>query len=1425
MKKSVRNAIAPNLNAVYEHEHGQDQEQDEHVDGHVDGDTNVTVNQQHHPAHNNNNKEQMQMQLKMPQQIIDGVLDEQSNHGFSLTGTGIDGCDSIDDAMHSLYSIALSLPLQPCDFPIQELELELQVKEETNMHTSRHTRNTRTSTETSSTASTHQHPYDWILDGDDPMAALHMPLQEKLEADHSTTTCHKTHDIDKVDDEYKHVYKQERNLEQEHDSLALASESDARTCSDDNDGELELEHVLSGLELEASCSSESDVNTVQMMQGFRSLLTFSTSEDIHMERTCRLDKTDGDGDAPFSLENDSSSSSSCDSFISQRGGLEDDLISKRLALHVPLPSSLSLNMFRDIQNDHGWMESWNGVPDFLPYQDPSTPEGNFIRRVQVDRDRDHEHDSDDDENDDENENIVSKMDIPSIYFDESRDAVLEILETIPWEKDDTCTNDNEDMLESMDQDTFLIEKLSSLDELSQSVTNTLMQQAKQKESRILQEMMRVQAVDHDITSALSYSRKAATYLQRARGYDDDQYSFGGNRAGALGGNYIIEEADRRDRLRQVDDLIKSIQDLVVMEASVFDFVDNFAANLMADGDGITTLLSTCEVLKNRLLREERFLKLSCLNDSRDRVSHIMEYLCQRIEEELMLFLFRRCKLNSGAENWNRQLMKEYNTLLNARIVFDGYRLQEAKNNNEEESNNDGTTINDFATQWSSIVFDALCFEAERCLPKALLDPTPTNSSDKEGTSDFDSNLLEIRSKIDEIQYFRQDAASIRSLTNNLFSIRLEFGEKDPNVVGMFHRLCSALANVLYAHDQLCRWHEEQIDDTDSRCVTPIPDVETSDSIRVDRIDSTVTKDDYTKSTSSSNCSRSSTSSQPTSIQQRGSNCSNFSAIPQCISGPQDAEDITANLIVKKTDSLQEAILDKRRDLWLHCKGILAKFLDTVFTSNEDNDTSNWSLTWRQDLESLCDIYKLCDQMNSLGRMFLCPEDAVYAIPLHEHSEIKCDLKEAIFRLSETFVSGAHVESMTEVGTTMASETWDLLPIPLHKEAELDSIATIQTSIHSFLSDVETSSCTSFPTQAKVWHNRISRCTEDIFHDVFAGGENPFKCVEGDCNNCLAVDMISSKSDAIGTFGDLEAYRQNLHDKVLSYATNSGDELALASKTALNGLARWSMRLVSIQVKLPIVSGQISNILCNLYDLYFLTVFRLCAGSSGGEAIILGNNKRSDYGFQERFPQDASPPVPQSATLNMTNSFGSRRRGATSEISRGVTSRLVNILVSKYCDADINAPLKSEEDGVARARKFIHRGQAALSTMVSLDQIERWDLCNDEISRKDEMLYTAKCTEKLIAASSSCLFVACLFESCIQKMNLSSEDVTSRAHSPLLKYFKQMIEAISVMHKLSSRMCATRAIMGRRVVSNVSTLSTLYRLSCKLFDSATMQQIY
>ena len=58
---------------------------------------------------------------------------------------------------------------------------------------------------------------------------------------------------------------------------------------------------------------------------------------------CNLGKRDGDEDcdAPFS-------------FLLKRGGLVEGLISQELELHVPLSSSL--NMVRDIWNDHDEME-------------------------------------------------------------------------------------------------------------------------------------------------------------------------------------------------------------------------------------------------------------------------------------------------------------------------------------------------------------------------------------------------------------------------------------------------------------------------------------------------------------------------------------------------------------------------------------------------------------------------------------------------------------------------------------------------------------------------------------------------------------------------------------------------------------------------------------------------------------------------------------------------------------------------------------------------------------------------------------------------------------------------------------------------------------------------------------------------------------
>ena len=159
-----------------------------------------------------------------------------------------------------------------------------------------------------------------------------------------------------------------------------------------------------------------------------------------------------------------------------------------------------------------------------------------------------------------------------------------------------------------------------MDELSKDVSHELLSKVKQKEIYIHDEMKRVQAVD--------------------RGTDE---THGGSRDGLFGGLYIIEESESRSRLRELNDLIISVEEMVEMEASITDCVDNFSVDLLSNGAGMAAFLETCENVKNRLFNDDHFRRLCCLDEARDRIGNVIDYLCQRVEEELSIFLFQTCK--------------------------------------------------------------------------------------------------------------------------------------------------------------------------------------------------------------------------------------------------------------------------------------------------------------------------------------------------------------------------------------------------------------------------------------------------------------------------------------------------------------------------------------------------------------------------------------------------------------------------------------------------------------------------------------------------------------------------------------------------------------------------------------------------------------
>lgn len=1044
--------------------------------------------------------------------------------------------------------------------------------------------------------------------------------------------------------------------------------------------------------------------------------------------------------------------------------------------------------FYSFQNDETWMDTWNGIPDFLPHQDTTTPEGQFILKCQIDRDKS---DVGLDELDTENEQYIKEL---TDEYCDSENTILEILQSMPWEDFDEYKDAENDLFaeSAMQQNAYLIEKMSTLDELHQTVTATLLQKVKFKEEEIALEMKRAQAVDHDVTSALSYAKQAITYVQRAKGRDE---GLGFSRDGVLGGLYILEESNKRDLLLQLQAIMMKIEEVAEMEASVFDFVHNFTTNLLQDSNGLDNVLKTCENLKNKLLRDDTYLRLECLDESRERVSQIMNYLCQKVEEELMAFIFQRC--NGEFEyKWNEKIHNEYNTLLEARITFDDLKMEESKltsNDDRSQEEEEEDLPDDFASQWAYSIHKSLCFEADRSLAKALLDPTVLYDCSTEEPSTFESNIAEIRESLQKIQCFGQDAAAVRALTNNLFSIRLEFDERDPNIVGIFHKLCLSLSEVLNSYQKLLKWHtncytckiegENNTADEESESCSLVATCDDLD----------CTKDDHTKSTSASNCSR--TSSPIQHLRNHSDSDTDIPRIPHSISGPQD-NDVSDDQ--EKFEELAISISSNKRALWLHCKSVLVQFLETIFASTEDKEEEDWSLTWRQDLESLSDIYKLCEQFLTIGRSFVQEGDVDLAISFLSESKNECSLKKSFGRLCEKYISGAHEEAMAEIGTMMASETWDLLPIDFIENDDDDESQTqVIKSINNFLLGVQQSTCTLVAREncRQAWYNNYNSQPTKTLESFFEEGQNPFALVE--------IDGAKEKSDNLTsldltlTLDGIIDERKTLFDKVLSYS--SKNEIALATKTALNGLARWSIRLLDINTKLPIATSQIETVICNLYDLYFLTVFRLCSGTGGNESILLGTNKRSDHILIDRFPRDIPPPQSGFRNFNRSNSFGMPRNSSNSQLDP-VLKRFMNMLVTKYCVADINAPHLSEEDDIAKANRFITRGQASLASWISLEQVESWVLFHDDLSRRDENLYTAKCMEKLFAASSSCLFVTCLLEACILKMNSGS---VNKKNSPIIKYYKQLIGAINTIHLKSMQICGSRAIMSRKIVANVS----------------------
>lgn len=285
--------------------------------------------------------------------------------------------------------------------------------------------------------------------------------------------------------------------------------------------------------------------------------------------------------------------------------------------------------------------------------------------------------------------------------------------------------------------------------------------------------------------------------------------------------------------------------------------------------------------------------------------------------------------------------------------------------------------------------------------------------------------------------------------------------------------------------------------------------------------------------------------------------------------------------------------------------------------------------------------------------------------------------------------------------------------------------------------------------------------------------------------------------------------------------------AIATDSVKSVLVKWASRLLSVMFKLPLVVDDVTKIIRDLCDLYFITAFRLCAGNAKNEKIILGVEPVAPIISQEHLEQGIRSP--RSSLKKETSGFmGFGRRPSNSSLGhqrrgsgRGSGSPTA---ISPHVEAEMCAPLPSETEDISQLRDFIVAGQVNLENVVKLSKLEQRLRDPTPQTGVDEefIVELVHVLKKRQATAWSCYLVAAIlnvtwrhaeqtltFSFLNEMIGVSGSQATAEDEESvslldtLASYSKTVIQVTPIMVKLSSRIACAHAIMGGLAVKEVS----------------------
>ena len=154
-------------------------------------------------------------------------------------------------------------------------------------------------------------------------------------------------------------------------------------------------------------------------------------------------------------------------------------------------------------------------------------------------------------------------------------------------------------------------------------------------------------------------------------------------------------------------------------------------------------------------------------------------------------------------------------------------------------------------------------------------------------------------------------------------------------------------------------------------------------------------------------------------------------------------------------------------------------------------------------------------------------------------------------------------------------------------------------------------------------------------------------------------------------------------------------LPLMTQSSINGLLKWTARLLSSGMTLPSIADDVAAAIKTLFDLYILTVLRICARTGMNEDSLIGLTCKEG--------------IPSKSMLSLT------------------------------IEADICSPLHGED--LTPLQNYVSQGRQRLSGIVNLDKFEASEINIASPRSKNVLEHAASSLEKEVSAAVSCMLVA------------------------------------------------------------------------------------